>query len=220
MTLVQSTEEINVRYSGLADQPCCLSCGSAVGHADAVSGEVCVDLGSGRGQDVIRLSEAVGDSGFVYGIDVAEGMIQRARRDAAKLGLTNVEFHRAELESLPLETESVDLVVSNCTINHARDKLRVWREVYRVLKPGGRFVVSDIYATAPVPGEYRSDPVAISECWAGADTRGAYFATLGRAGFEGVTVLDESAPYPKGKIECASFTLLGRKRVRRCCCGR
>ena len=220
MTLVQSTEQINVRYSDLAERPCCLSCGSAVLHADAVAGEVCVDLGSGRGQDVIRLSEAVGESGFVYGIDVADGMIHRARRDAAKLGLTNVEFHRAELESLPLESETVDLVVSNCSINHARDKLRVWREVHRVLKPGGRFVVSDIYATGPVPSEYRSDPVAISECWAGADTRGTYFATLGRAGFDGVTVLEESAPYPKGKIECVSFTLLGTKRARRCCCGR
>ncbi len=220
MTLVQSIDPINVRYSGLAEQPCCLSCGSAVVHADAVRGEVCVDLGSGRGQDVIRLAEAVGEPGFVYGIDVAEGMLRRARKDAAKLGLTNVEFHRAELEALPLATESVDLVVSNCAINHARDKLRVWREVHRVLKPGGRFVVSDIYATAPVPSEYRSDPAAIAECWAGADTRGTYFATLGRAGFEGVTVLEESVPYPKREIECVSFTLLGRKRSRRCCCGR
>ena len=219
MTLVQSTDQINVRYTGLAEQPCCLSCGTAAVHADPGPGEVCVDLGSGRGQDVIRLAEAVGGSGFVHGIDVADGMIRRARRDAAKLGLTNVAFHQAELESLPLETDSVDLVVSNCTINHARDKLRVWREVHRVLKPGGRFVVSDIYATAPVPSEYRRDPVAIAECWAGADTRGVYLATLGRAGFEGVTVLEESDPYPKGKIQCVSFTLSGRKRARRCCCG-
>lgn len=213
------TAPIDLRYSGLAEAPCCLSCGSAVAHVDARAGETCLDLGSGRGQDVIRLAEAVGPSGFVYGIDVAEGMVRRARRDAAKLGLTNVEFIQAELEALPLVSGSVDRVISNCTINHARDKLRVWIEIHRVLKPAGRFVVSDIYSVEPVPERYRNDPVAVAECWAGADTRDTYLATLERAGFAAVQILEESEPYPKGQIRCVSFTLLGQKARSRCGCG-
>jgi ubiquinone/menaquinone biosynthesis C-methylase UbiE len=157
------------------------------------------------------MAEAVGPEGRVYGIDISEKMVAKARRNAAKLGVDNVEFDLCELESLPLSDESADLLISNCTLNHAGDKRKVWNEIYRVLKTGGRFVVSDIYSLEPVPAEYADDPQAVAECWAGAVTKNEYFDHLSRAGFSEVTVLEESEPYDKGKIRVASFTLQAYK---------
>jgi SAM-dependent methyltransferase len=213
----ERTEAIDKRYGALAESSCCLSCGGAVQHAAARPGEVCLDLGSGRGQDVLRLAEAVGRSGFCWGVDVSDGMLERARRNAEKLGLHNVGFLKSPLERIPLPDAAVDLVVSNCTINHAADKDAVWAEVHRVLRPGGRFVVSDIYATADVPEEFRSDPEAVAECWAGAVRRDVFLASVRAAGLAGLEVLEESAPYEKGKIHVASITLAGSK-PDGCCC--
>jgi len=204
-------QAISVRYSALADSACCLSCGGAAGHAEPKAGEVCVDLGSGRGTDALRLAGQVGPQGMVYGIDLSEGMLDKARRTAERLGIANARFLRAELEELPLANGSADLVISNCTINHAADKLRVWEGIHRVLKPGGRFVVSDIYSLEPVPAQYREDPQAVAECWAGAVTREEYFRQLEQAGFPEVRVLEESQPYDKGPIRVASLTVAGFK---------
>jgi len=211
-------EQINKRYSGLAESDCCLSCGGAIDYAKPLTGEVCVDLGSGRGTDVLRMAGQVGESGFVFGVDVSDGMLEKARRNADKLGVTNVLFVRSELEKLELEDKSADLVISNCTLNHASDKQKVWNEIYRILKKGGRFVISDIYAVNPIADEYRNDPVAIAECWAGAVTRSEYMQHLETAGFESVEILEESTPYAKGKAEVASFTIAG-KRSAGCGCG-
>lgn len=184
-------------------------------HSEAQTGEVCVDLGSGRGNDVIRLAEKVGPAGHVIGIDVSEGMISKARENLAKFEVTNAEILHCDLENLDLADKSVDLVVSNCTINHAENKSAVWTEIYRILKKGGRFVVSDIYALDPVPSEYHNDPQAVAECWAGSVTREEYLAQLKGAGFEDLTIIDESQPYAKGKIKVASWTIQGRRT--RCC---
>lgn len=213
-----NTVEINKRYSDLAESTCCLSCGGAINFAEPQQGEVCVDLGSGRGTDVMRMAETVGENGFVYGIDISEGMLEKATKTAEKLGISNVRFVRSELEKLELPENTADLVISNCTINHASNKQAVWNEVYRILKKGGRFVVSDIYATSPIADEYRNDPVAIAECWAGAVTKGEYLDTLAKAGFTSVKILEESAPYAKGKAEVASFTIFGQKPSGKCGC--
>lgn len=206
----QSTiQAINIRYSGLAETSCCLSCGGAINHSEPKKGEVCVDLGSGRGTDVLRLAESVGADGFVYGIDISDGMIAKAQKNAEKFGVKNVRFIQSHMEHLPLEDKSADLVISNCTINHASDKQLVWNEVFRILKKGGRFVVSDIYSLQPVPDEYKLDPEAVAECWAGSVTREVYEAQLKQAGFTDVTILEESKPYPKGKIEVVSWTIYG-----------
>lgn len=202
--------EIDKRYSVLADDNCCLSCGGAINYSKAEKGEVCVDLGSGRGTDVIRLAEEVGSEGHVYGIDISEGMLKKAELTAKKLGIENVSFIKSELEIIPLEDKSVDLVISNCTINHANDKQEVWFEIARILKNGGRFVVSDIYAIEEVPDKYRNDPEAISECWAGSITRNLYLEQLKIAGFNEVEIIEESTAYKKGEIEVASFTLKGK----------
>lgn len=210
--------EINKRYSKLAEDTCCLSCGGAVDFAAPKEGETCLDLGSGRGTDVLRMAESVGETGFVYGVDISDGMINKARKNAEKLRINNVKFLRNDLEKLEIKDYTIDLVISNCTINHSKDKLSVWKEIYRVLKPGGRFVVSDIYSIQEVPVEYKNDPVAISECWAGASTRDKYIETLKKAGFPSITIIEESKPYSKGKIEVASFTISGKKEKSKCCC--
>jgi len=207
---------INIRYGKLASSDCCLSCGGAINYAKAKTGEVCVDLGSGRGTDVLRMADEVGEAGFVYGIDISEGMLEKARQNAAKLEVQNVRFIQSELEKIELADGIADLVISNCTINHATNKEAVWSEVYRILKKGGRFVVSDIYATSPIPEEYRNDPVAVAECWAGATTRDEYLYTLNKLGFTGVEIIEESKPYLKGKAEVASLTIAG-KRPSGCC---
>lgn len=209
--VVGGISAINERYTSLSETSCCLSCGGAINHAKPQAGEVCVDLGSGRGNDVIRIAEEVGAKGFVYGIDISEGMIAKANANLEKFEVTNAKILQAELEQLPLETESVHLVISNCTINHATDKRAVWSEVYRILKLGGRFVVSDIYATQPIPDKYRNDPAAVAECWAGSVTRAEYLTMLEEAGFKGIKIYEESEPYAKGQAEVASFTIYGEK---------
>lgn len=210
-----NTDQIQVRYSNLAEDTCCLSCGGALDYSKATPGEICVDLGSGRGTDVLRLAEDVGEAGMVYGIDVSDGMLRKAEKNAAKLGVTNVEFIKSELEDIKLQTETANLVISNCTINHASDKFSVWSEIERILKKSGRFVVSDIYSIGEVPDEYRNDPEAVAECWAGSVTKQEYLDTLMKVGFKDIEIIEESAPYEKGKIEVASFTITGRKK----CCG-
>jgi arsenite methyltransferase len=203
--------EINKRYGDLSESDCCLSCGGAFSYSEAMEGDVCVDLGSGRGTDVIRLSETVGKDGFVYGIDISDGMIQKAVTTAERLGIINVEFIQSPLEKLELPDSIADLVISNCTINHASDKQTVWNEIFRILKRGGRFVVSDIYSIGPISDEYRNDPVAISECWAGSVTRNEYIDHINRAGFKTIRVIEESDPYEKGKAKVSSWTVTGEK---------
>lgn len=212
------TSSINIRYSALAEESCCLSCGSAINFAEPQPGECCMDLGSGRGTDALRMAEAVGEKGFVFGVDASDGMLETAQKNADKLGISNISFMKSDLEKIAIPSGIVDLVISNCTINHAADKVKVWGEIFRILKGGGRFVVSDIYALAPVPEDYRNDPVAVSECWAGAIIRDEYLQTVTRAGFTGIQILEESKPYTKGKAEIVSFTIFGRKEKKCSCC--
>ncbi|MEI6696116.1 MAG: methyltransferase domain-containing protein [Bacteroidota bacterium] len=204
-------KEINIRYSQLAESECCLSCGGAINYAEPMKGEVCVDLGSGRGTDVLRMAEAVGENGFVYGIDISDGMLEKARQNAEKFKVSNVKFVHSELEKLELPDMLANLVISNCTLNHAADKQAVWNEIYRILKKGGRFVISDIYATSAIDEKYKNDAVAVAECWAGAVTRAEYMDHLINAGFTSVDIIEESKPYAKGNAEVVSFTIAGEK---------
>jgi ubiquinone/menaquinone biosynthesis C-methylase UbiE len=212
-----NTIEIAGRYSVLANDTCCLSCGGAADKSEAKPNEVCIDLGSGRGTDVLRLAEEVGEAGFVYGIDVTEEMIRKATATAVKMGIENVKFIQADLEHIPLEDETAHLIISNCTLNHVANKQKVWAEIYRLLKNGGRFVISDIYSSEPVPEEYANDPAAVAECWAGSVTRAEYLNIIKSAGFRYVKVLEESQPYPKGKIQVSSFTITAEKDEFSCC---
>ncbi|MBN2806933.1 MAG: methyltransferase domain-containing protein [Prolixibacteraceae bacterium] len=211
------TKEINARYSLLAEETCCLSCGGAVDKSGAKKGEICIDLGSGRGTDVIRLAETVGETGFAFGVDVTEEMIRKAEKTAEKMGISNIRFIHSDLEHIDLPDDTANLIVSNCTLNHVANKPAVWAEIYRLLQNGGRFVISDIYSTDIVPEEYATDPVAIAECWAGSIPKTEYLKIIQQAGFKSINILEESRPYPKGKIEVASFTISGTKDEYSCC---
>ena len=202
---------IDERYSSLAGSSCCLSCGTALNFSSPEPGETGVDLGSGRGNDVFKIAEIVGKKGLAVGIDISEGMLDKARSRAEELNITNATFIKSELEEIPLKNEVADFVISNCTINHSHAKESVWKEIHRILKKGGRFVVSDIYSLEAVPEEFRNDPAAVAECWAGAVRKDEYLNTILGTGFINLRILQESEPYEKGKIVVASFTVYGEK---------
>lgn len=207
------TEAINERYTSLSESSCCLSCGGAINYAKPKLGEICVDLGSGRGTDVIRMAQDIDKTGHAYGIDISDGMIAKAKANIAKFEVENATILKAELEKLPFEDNHVDLVISNCTINHSSDKQSVWNEIYRILKEGGRFVVSDIYAIEEIEEKYKNDPTAVAECWAGADTKDTFLKMLKKAGFHQIHIYEESAPYEKGSAKVSSFTISGYKTI-------
>jgi len=170
-----------------------LSCGNPTATANLRAGEVVVDLGSGGGLDVFLAAKKVGPTGKAIGIDMTPEMIDLARRNAAKDGVTNVEFHLATIDKLPLPDASVDVVISNCVINLAPDKAAVFREIARVLKPGGRLAVSDIGLKRPLPDEIAKDVMAYVGCIAGALLIDEYRRLLSEAGFAEVMVVDAGA---------------------------
>jgi len=202
---------ITRRYDGLSKQECCLSCGKALSFAPVKRGDVCVDLGCGQGNDAMRMAILTGEQGRVYGIDLSDGMLYAARDYAARFSLDNAVFINSPFEQLSLDDSLADIVISNCAINHSRDQGAVWKEIARILKPGGCFVVSDIYALEAVPAEYANDPVAVSECWAGAVTLDEYIRNITNAGLAELEMPEESVPYEKGKVRVASFTIRGEK---------
>ncbi|MHB1424877.1 MAG: arsenite methyltransferase [Gemmataceae bacterium] len=167
-----------------------LSCGNPTAFAHLRPGEVVVDLGCGGGLDVLLAAPKVGPAGKAIGIDMTPEMIERARRNAASLGLANVEFHLTTIDKLPLADASVDCVISNCVINLAPDKRAVFREVFRVLKPGGRLAVSDIALKRPLPDDMANNLLAYVGCIAGAVPIADYERDLRQAGFEAVQVVD------------------------------
>jgi arsenite methyltransferase len=167
-----------------------LSCGNPTAYANLRRGEVVVDLGCGGGLDIFLASPKVGPEGRAIGIDMTPEMIERARRNAEKSGVTNVEFHLSTIDKLPLESGSVDCVISNCVINLAPDKQAVFREIVRVLKPGGRLAVSDIALKKELPVEVSSDLLAYVGCVAGAVLIDDYKRGLLEAGFEHVEIVD------------------------------
>jgi len=170
-----------------------LSCGNPTATASLRPGEVVVDLGSGGGLDVFLAARKVGPTGRAVGIDMTPEMVALARQNAAKSGATNVEFHLATIDDIPLPDGSADVVISNCVINLAPDKNAVFREIARVLKPGGRLAVSDIALKKPLPPEIASDLMAYVGCVAGAIEIGAYRRALAEAGFGDVAVVDSGA---------------------------
>lgn len=170
-----------------------LSCGNPTATANLRAGEVVVDLGSGGGLDVFLSSRQVGPTGKAIGIDMTPSMIERAKANAEKAGYSNVEFHLARIDSLPIPDASVDCVISNCVINLAPDKPAVFREIARVLKPGGRLAVSDIALKAELPEAVASSLAAYVGCIAGALRIETYREELLKAGFEYVEIVDTGA---------------------------
>jgi arsenite methyltransferase len=167
-----------------------LSCGNPTATANLRPGEVVVDLGSGGGLDVFLAAKKVGSTGRAIGIDMTREMLARARENAKRQGLSNVEFYESTIDKIPLPDGSVDCVISNCVINLAPDKDAVLREIARVLKPGGRLAVSDIALKKPLPPELGDDLMAYVGCIAGAVLIDDYVTGLKSAGFSGVEIID------------------------------
>jgi len=170
-----------------------LGCGNPIALASVKEGETVLDLGSGAGFDCFLAAGRVGKTGRVIGVDMTPEMVERARENAARDGVDNVEFRLGDIEHLPVEDGRVDVIISNCVINLAPDKGRVFREAFRVLKPGGRLMVSDIVLTRPLPDFVRNSVAAYIGCVAGASLREDYLGAMRQAGFEDVTVQSEAA---------------------------
>jgi arsenite methyltransferase len=165
-----------------------LGCGNPTALANLNPGETVLDLGSGGGIDVLLSAKRVGPAGRAYGLEMTDEMLALARENQRKAGISNAEFLKGEMEKLPLPNESVDVIISNCVINLSADKDRVLREAFRVLKPGGRFAVSDVVVRGEVPADIRRSVELWVGCLAGALEESQYRAKLAAAGFEAVDV--------------------------------
>ena len=165
-----------------------LGCGNPTALAELNAGEVVLDLGSGGGIDVLLSAARVGPTGRAYGLDMTDEMLDLARRNTAQAGVTNVEFLKGTIENMPLPDASVDVIISNCVINLASDKAQVLREAFRVLRPGGRFAVSDIVVRGDMPEGVRQSMQAWAGCLAGALEEQEFLDLLNQAGFVGATV--------------------------------
>ena len=215
-----------------------LGCGNPTALIDLRPGETVLDLGSGGGIDVLLSARRVGPTGKAYGLDMTDEMLALARENQRQAGVANVEFLKGEIESIPLPENSVDVIISNCVINLSADKDRVLREAFRVLKPGGRFAVSDVVVRGGVPEAVRQSMLLWVGCIAGALEESDYLAKLARAGFEAVSIeptreynvedarqflteagidVDAIAPQVNGKF--FSAFLRAEKPQGRACCG-
>ena len=169
-------------------------CGNPHAIGTLQAGETVVDFGSGGGIDCFIAARAVGEQGRVVGIDMTEDMINLARSNARQLGLSNVEFHLSEMENTPLEADSVDAIISNCVINLAPDKDLVFQEAFRILRPGGRLMVSDLVKIGEIPQEEAEDTANWVTCLAGTEMKDVYLGRMHSAGFTNVQVTS-SAPW-------------------------
>jgi arsenite methyltransferase len=197
-----------------------LGCGNPTALAELKPGEIVLDLGSGGGIDVILSARRVGPTGKAYGLDMTDEMLALAQENKRKSGLTNVEFLRGEIENIPLPGDSVDVIISNCVINLSGDKDRVLKEAFRVLKPGGRFAVSDVVVRGDVPEAIRKSMELWVGCIAGALSETDYRAKLAAAGFGGIEMevtrvygVDEAAAFLAGQgfdVDAAAKEVDGR----------
>lgn len=176
-----------------------LGCGNPIATADLKVGEVVLDLGSGAGIDVFLAANKVGPTGKAIGVDMTKEMIDKATRIATNHGYQNVEFRLGEMESLPVEDETVDAIISNCVVNLSPDKSKVFQEAYRTLKPGGRLTVSDIVSEGTLPDEIRTDSNAWACCIGGALEQREYLEKIKRVGFEDIKVVSTQEFYIENK---------------------
>ncbi len=171
-----------------------LGCGDPIALAGLEPGQTVLDLGSGGGIDCFMAARQVGSTGHVIGVDMTPAMLEKARRNQAKVGLTNVEFRQGQIEALPVDEATVDVIISNCVINLTPDKTAVFREAFRVLKPGGRLAVSDMVTLGQFTPEERADMAAWTGCITGAEDVADYVAAMRAAGFTDISVRDKAHP--------------------------
>ncbi len=169
-----------------------LGCGNPLAFAEIRKGDVVLDLGSGAGVDCFLAASRTGETGRVIGVDMTPAMLDKARANAERGGFKNVEFRQGEIENLPVSDNSVDLIISNCVVNLSPDKESVFREAFRVLKPGGKVMISDIVLSERLPEEIKRSAEAYTGCIAGASLKADYLDAIRRAGFREVAIVEES----------------------------
>ena len=177
-----------------------LGCGNPTALAELKEGETVLDLGSGAGIDVFLSANKVGERGHVIGVDMTEEMIKKAEKIAKENGYKNVEFRLGEIENLPVKDNTVDVIISNCVINLSPDKLQTFKEAFRVLKPGGRLLVSDLVTEGVLPDDIKKSVDAWSGCIAGALEKNEYLETIKKAGFRNVEILSQNC-YSQKEID-------------------
>lgn len=195
----QTVADLPADVTGLS-----LGCGDPITLAKLQPGQTVLDLGSGGGIDVFLAARQVGESGRAIGVDMTPAMLEKARANQAKVGLTNVEFRYGQIEALPVEDETVDVIISNCVVNLSTDKPAVFREAFRVLKPGGRLAISDMVTIGRFSEEKRADMISWSGCIAGAEEVGFYVQELQAAGFTNLSIREKGVD----SVELATAHLL------------
>ena len=194
--IVKQAESIGYSKNELKNIPeeaiLSLGCGNPTALADLKEGETVLDLGSGAGIDMFLAANKVGENGYVIGVDMTNEMIRKGEEIARENGYKNVEFRYGEIEDLPVENDSVDVIISNCVINLSPDKLKTFEEAYRVLKPGGRILVSDLVTEGDLPEEIKKSFDAWSGCIAGALEKNDYLDTIKKAGFVNVEIISQT----------------------------
>ncbi len=208
-------DQIQIRYTAESTAGSNLSCGGNLSFLELLPGQRVLDLGCGRGRETIEAALKLGPAGQAIGLDLTAAMIDQAGQNAActpeiQQGQANVAFVQGDIEALPFAGETFDAVISNCVINHARDKQQVYREIHRVLKCGGYFIVSDACSREPLPESVTADPQAWADCFGGAIPRDAYLASIEAAGFPGLEIL-KSREYVKNGYDFISLTIRGTK---------
>lgn len=215
-----------------------LGCGLPTAFAKINTGDTVIDLGSGAGNDAFVARKLTGESGKVIGIDFTEAMIARARENAEKLGMNNVEFRQGDIEDMPVTSNKADVIVSNCVLNLVPNKHKVFSEIYRVLKPGGHFSISDIVLEGELPSKWKEVAELYAGCVSGAIQKSAYLQLIEEAGFTNVTLqkdktihipdeilaaylpAEEITEYKKGGTKITSITVYAEKPAkdeRKCC---
>lgn len=185
-----------------------LGCGNPTAIASLKEGEIVLDLGSGAGFDAFLASPRVGKTGKVIGIDITDEMLEKARENAKNGGYANVEFRKGDIENLPVEDNSVDVVISNCVINLAPDKEKVFSETYRALKQGGRLMVSDTVLVKPLPENLKNDKDLLVGCVSGAILKQDYLNLLKKVGFSDITIHKESEGFLKDYGQSITYSAI------------
>jgi len=204
-----SIEEIKELPSDISEFS--LGCGNPVALADIRKGETVLDIGAGGGLDIFLASKKVGPEGKVIGLDMTEQMVEKARKNARKGRYNNVEFKLGEAENIPVKDNSIDLVISNCVINLVPNKENAYREIYRILKRGGRFVISDLVTEKELDESIRNNPEKLVACVGGALTEKEYIGVIKKSGFKNVKILKKSSMVVSG-IKVLSETIKGEKK--------
>lgn len=202
----QLHQEIQDRYETEAASCCSLGCGSTLDALSIAQGERILDLGCGRGEETLQAAELVGPNGWAEGLDLTEAMVTKAKENAERASINNATFVQGDIEALPFSDNRFDGIMSNCVINHAPDKQKVYKEIHRVLRAGGRFVVADAVTKMPLPQHVKNDPEAWAQCYGGAVTEKEYLEAIQAAGFSEVSILNRRE-YIKNGYDFISLTI-------------